>query len=62
VSAAYAEPMTVRCIEGEVVILGPDAVAVSLTPAAAEESARRLEAAAVEARRHQDDAAPRPPD
>ena len=42
--------MTVRTIDGEVVILGPDAVAVSLTPDAAEESARRLAAAAAEAR------------
>jgi hypothetical protein len=62
VSAAFAEPMTVRCIEGEVVILGPDAVAVSLTPAAAEESARRLEAAAAEARRHPNGAGASPSD
>jgi hypothetical protein len=49
-SEAYSEPMTVRVVDGEVVVLGPDAVSVSLTPDAAEESARRLEAAATEAR------------
>jgi hypothetical protein len=42
--------MTVRAVEGEVVITGPNAVAVSLTPEAAEESAKRLTAAATEAR------------
>ncbi|HEY8571966.1 hypothetical protein [Phenylobacterium sp.] len=47
---AYPEPMTVSVIEGEVVILGPDAVSVALTPEAAEESARRLIAAARQAR------------
>lgn len=50
VSEAYSEPMTVRAIDGEVVITGPDAVAVSLTPDAAEESARRLAQVASEAR------------
>ena len=48
--AAFSEPMTVQVIEDEVVILGPDTVAVSLTPDAAEESARRLTAAAGQAR------------
>lgn len=47
---AFSEPMNVRAVDGEVVIIGPDSVAVSLTPAAAEESARRLQAAAAEAR------------
>jgi hypothetical protein len=42
--------MTVRAIDGEVVITGPDAVAVSLTPDAADESARRLAQVAAEAR------------
>lgn len=49
-SGAFTEPMTVRVVDGEIVILAPDAIAVSLTPAAAEESARRLMAAAAEAR------------
>jgi len=48
--APYAEPMRVQMVEGEVVVLGPDGVAVSLTPEAAEESARRLIDAAREAR------------
>jgi hypothetical protein len=57
VSSAYSEPMTVQPIDGEVVIIGPDAVAVALTPDAAEESARRLGAAAAEARRQPTDEA-----
>ena len=47
----YSDPMTVHAVEGEVVVLGPDGVAVSLTPDCAEESAKRLMAAANEARR-----------
>ena len=39
--------MTVKVVEGEVVILGPDAISVSLTPHAAEISGRRLIAAAI---------------
>ncbi|WP_183280987.1 hypothetical protein [Phenylobacterium zucineum] len=42
--------MTAVPVEGEVVILGPKAVALSMTPDAAEESARRLMAAAAQAR------------
>lgn len=49
-STPFTEAMTVQAVEGEVVVLGPDSVAVSLTPDAAEESARRLTAAAAEAR------------
>lgn len=48
--AALDLPMTVRCVDGEVVILGPEGVALSLTADAAEESARRLAAAVAEAR------------
>ena len=55
-SEAYSEAMTVRVIEGEVVILGPDGLSAALTPEAAEESARRLKAAAREARVPVDDA------
>ena len=54
-SSAYSEPMTVHSVDGEVVITGPDAVAVALTPEAAEESAQRLGAAAAEARRQLDE-------
>ena len=43
-------PITVVVSEGAVVILGPDGLAAALTPDAAEESGRRLIAAAVEAR------------
>ena len=47
---AFSSPMTVQVVEGDVVILGPDAIAVSMTPAAAEESAQRLLNAAALAR------------
>lgn len=46
----HADPMTAQAIDGEVVVLGPNAVGVSMTPDAAEESARRLTEAAREAR------------
>lgn len=46
----YSEPMTVQPIDGEVVVLGPNAIGVALTPDAAEESARRLAEAARRAR------------
>lgn len=48
--APYDKPMNAQAVEGEVVILGPDGVAVSMTAAAAEESARRLIEAARQAR------------
>lgn len=48
----YAEAMKVQAIDGEVVVLGPNSVGVAMTPDAAEESARRLAAAAREAREH----------
>lgn len=50
-SGPFSEPMTVTTVEGEVVVLGPDAIGVSLTPASAEESAHRLLRCAEEARR-----------
>lgn len=50
-SEPFSEPMTVRAVDGEVVVLGPDSVGVSLTPDSAEESARRLLRCAEEARR-----------
>jgi hypothetical protein len=50
VSDAFSEPMHMVVTDGAVVILGPDGIAVALTPDAAEESARRLLAAAAEAR------------
>jgi hypothetical protein len=51
VSEPFDEPMTVTTVDGEVVVLGPDAIAAALTPDAAEESGRRLMSAAEAARR-----------
>jgi hypothetical protein len=48
---AIDEAMTVHVVDGDVVVLGPDGVAVSLTASAAEESSRRLASAAHAARR-----------
>lgn len=39
-------PMTVQVVEGEVVVLGPNGLAIALTPEAARVSAERLSAAA----------------
>ncbi len=39
---AYDAPSTVYAIDGEVVLSGPDGVGLSMTPAAAAETARRL--------------------
>ena len=47
---AFSVPIVVVISEGAVVILGPDGLAAALTPEAAEESGRRLIAAAAEAR------------
>jgi hypothetical protein len=47
---AFQSPMKVHVVHGEVVILGPDAISVSMTPDAAEESALRLLEAARKAR------------
>lgn len=43
-------PTKTDAVDGEVVLRGPDGVAVSMTPEAAEETARRLLASAGEAR------------
>jgi hypothetical protein len=48
--SALDTAMTVEVVEGEVVVMGPDSVSVSLTPSAAEESGRRLIEAAIRAR------------
>lgn len=47
---AYDTPSRVYAIRGEVVLDGPDGVGLSMTPEAAAETARRLAAAAEEAR------------
>lgn len=49
-SAPYGTPGGVRLVEGEVVLLGPDGVAVSMTVEAAEETGRRLLAVVAQAR------------
>lgn len=41
----FEEPLEVTVVEGEVVILGPDGIRGSFTPAAARESAERIFAA-----------------
>lgn len=46
----YDEPSEVSAEDGEVVVDGPDAVAVSLTPGAAIETSNRLFQAGVTAR------------
>ena len=46
---AHSDPSEVSVEQGEVIVEGPDGVAVSLTPEAAEETARRLAKAAKEA-------------
>lgn len=46
----YAQPSEVSAEEGQVIVEGPDGVAVSLTADAAEETGRRLLRAATEAR------------
>ena len=47
---AHSEPSNVVAEQGEVLVEGPDGVAVTLTPDAAEETGRRLIRAASEAR------------
>lgn len=49
--SGYANPSEVSAEQGEVILEGPDGVAVTLTPDAAEETARRMLDAATEARR-----------
>lgn len=49
-SEAFEDPVTASAVDGQVVILGPGAIAATLTPEAAEESARRLMEAARQAR------------
>lgn len=49
-SSPYSNASQVTAEEGEVHIDGPDGVAISLTPDAADETARRLHEAARQAR------------
>ncbi|HEV2867549.1 MAG TPA: hypothetical protein VGX37_13650 [Allosphingosinicella sp.] len=48
---AHTDPSEVMAEEGEVIVEGPNGVAVTLTPEAAEETGRRMMRAASEARR-----------
>jgi len=48
---SHAQPSDVSAEQGEVIVEGPNGVAVSLTPDAAEETARRMILAADSARR-----------
>ena len=48
---AYDEATKTTAVEGEVVLTGPDGVAVSMTPQAAEKTARRLHRSAQTAAR-----------
>jgi hypothetical protein len=49
---SHSEPSDVNAEQGQVIVEGPDGVAVTLTPEAAEETARRLMDAAGQARAH----------
>lgn len=51
--ASHADPSEVNAEEGKVIVEGPDGVAVTLTPDAAEETGRRLISAAADARRQE---------
>ena len=50
---SHPDPSEVNVEEGQVLVEGPDGVAVSLTPDAAEETGHRLIKAALEARRQE---------
>jgi hypothetical protein len=51
---SHSEPSDVNAEAGQVLVEGPDGVAVSLTPDAAEETGRRMINAASEARRQEE--------
>jgi hypothetical protein len=53
---AYDDATVTDAVDGEVVLRGPDGIAVSMTPEAAEETARRLLKAAKEAREQRPEA------
>ena len=48
---AYDTPTKVAHVDGEVVLDGPDGIGLSMTPAAAEESGKRLVKSAAAAKR-----------
>ena len=53
-SRPFDKPLSVSVVEGEIVLLGPDGIAGSFTPEAAEESAQRLLKAVAHARESHD--------
>jgi hypothetical protein len=55
---AFDTPTEADAVDGEVVLRGPDGVALSMTPEAAEETGRRLLQAAASARRQRDGTGP----
>jgi hypothetical protein len=50
----HSEPSEVNAEQGQVIVEGPNAVAVTLTPDAAEETGRRMIEAASQARRQEE--------
>ena len=50
---SYSDPSDVNAEQGQVIVEGPDGVAVTLTPDAAEETGLRLINAALQARRQE---------
>jgi hypothetical protein len=51
---SHSNPSDVNAEQGQVIVEGPDGVAVTLTPDAAEETGRRMISAASEARRQEE--------
>jgi hypothetical protein len=51
---SHSEPSDVNAEQGQVIVEGPDGVAVTLTPDAAEETGRRMISAASQARRQEE--------
>lgn len=51
---SHSEPSEVNAEQGQVIVEGPDGVAVTLTPDAAEETGRRMITAALQARRQEE--------
>ena len=49
---AHDTPTTVTSVDGEVVLDGPDGLGLSMTPAAAKETGKRLVKAAADAKRN----------
>lgn len=46
----YSDPSSVSAVDGDVLVVGPDAVDIAMTPDAAEETSERLSDQAIKAR------------